>query len=106
MNFNRIDLMKLALIKRIILSQLLILLFASSYAHTTDSTTIVRRFYHTAVTSSAPAIDGIENDVCWNLVEWTTDFIQSQPVENKPPSQIICMFLSALLIRNRIKSAR
>jgi hypothetical protein len=27
------------------------------------------------------------NDGCWNTVDWGNDFIQTQPEENKPPSQ-------------------
>ena len=79
--------MKYPYFKRIILSQIFILLFTSSYAHSTDSTIVVKRTYKTAFAKTAPVIDGLMNDDCWNLVEWTTDFTQSQPVENKPPSQ-------------------
>ena len=61
-------------------------LLTCSYGHSTDST-IVKRTYQTAFTKTAPVIDGLMNDDCWNYVEWTSDFIQSQPVENKPPSQ-------------------
>ncbi|HKK43568.1 MAG TPA: DUF5916 domain-containing protein, partial [Bacteroidales bacterium] len=34
-----------------------------------------------------PIIDGLMDEDCWNLVEWGGGFIQSQPEENKPPSQ-------------------
>jgi len=78
--------MKFAILKRIILSQILILLFTMSYAGKPDST-VVKRTYQTAFSSTPPVIDGLGNDEAWNLVEWTSDFIQSQPVENKPPSQ-------------------
>ena len=78
--------MKFTFLKRIVLSQILIILFTSSYAHTTDSTT-VKRTYQTAFAKTVPVIDGLMNDDCWNLVEWTTNFTQSQPAENKPPSQ-------------------
>ena len=50
-------------------------------------TVIVKRTYQTAFAKTAPVIDGLMNDDCWNLVDWTTDFIQIQPAENKPPSQ-------------------
>jgi hypothetical protein len=73
-------------LKRIALLQILILIYATSYARTTDST-VVKRTYRTAFVKTEPVIDGLMNDDCWNLVEWTTDFIQSQPAENKPPSQ-------------------
>lgn len=78
--------MKSTFIKRIILCQILIGLLTSSYAKTTDSV-IVKRTYQTALAKSAPVIDGLDNDDCWNLVEWTSRFTQTQPVENKPPSQ-------------------
>lgn len=45
------------------------------------------RTYQTAFTETAPELDGFSNDSCWNRVEWSGDFIQTQPVENKPPSQ-------------------
>jgi hypothetical protein len=78
--------MKYTIIKRIILSQLLILLMTAIYASETDST-VIKRTYQTAFANTAPVIDGLSNDDCWNLVEWTTNFTQSQPEENKPPSQ-------------------
>lgn len=78
--------MKYYLIKRIILSQLLILLMTTGYASKTDSA-VIKRTYRTAFAETAPVIDGLDNDECWNSVEWTTNFTQIQPVENKPPSQ-------------------
>lgn len=78
--------MKFAIIKRIILSIGIFLMFTGLYGRSAD-TTIVKRTYQTAFANGAPAIDGLLNDDCWNAVEWTTDFIQSRPVENKPPSQ-------------------
>jgi hypothetical protein len=32
-----------------------------------------------------PVIDGILNDAAWDSVDWTSDFIQNSPDENKPP---------------------
>jgi hypothetical protein len=72
--------------KRILVSQILIAILANSFGQIIDST-INKRTYHTTFTSNAPEIDGLENDDCWNLVEWSSDFIQSHPAENKPPSQ-------------------
>jgi hypothetical protein len=51
--------MKSNLLKRIVLSQIFILLFAVSYAHSTDSTVVVKRTYQTAFAKSAPVIDGL-----------------------------------------------
>ena len=49
--------------------------------------TVEKKTYRTAFTENAPHIDGHVNDSCWNLVEWESGFIQTQPYENKPPSQ-------------------
>jgi hypothetical protein len=78
--------MNCSFVKRIILSLIMILMLTAGYAAKPDST-IVKRTYQTAFTKTSPVIDGIGNDDAWNLVEWTSDFIQSQPAENKPPSQ-------------------
>lgn len=45
------------------------------------------RTYQTAFTNAAPDIDGYATDSCWNKVEWSGNFIQNEPAENKPPSQ-------------------
>jgi hypothetical protein len=46
-----------------------------------------KRTYQTIFTGTAPVIDGLDRDECWNNVEWSGNFIQSSPAENKPPSQ-------------------
>lgn len=46
-----------------------------------------KRTYQTVYTKTPPVIDGLITDECWNLVDWSSDFIQSQPEENKPPTQ-------------------
>lgn len=79
--------MKYVILKRILFSFILLLLFTRSYGRTNDTTTVVKRTYKTAFTSTAPVIDGLGKDDCWNLVDWTGNFTQTQPVENKPPSQ-------------------
>ncbi len=78
--------MKFIFLKRIIPGLIFIFLMTSSFAKSTDST-IVKRTYQTAFAKTAPVIDGLGNDDCWNLVEWTSNFTQIQPIENKPPSQ-------------------
>lgn len=67
---------------RIATTLILIHLFANGY-----SQTIEKKTYQTVFTATAPEIDGLMNDSCWNTVEWKGDFIQIQPSENKPPSQ-------------------
>jgi hypothetical protein len=58
------------------------LIFSNCY-----SQTIEKRFFNTVFTKTAPTIDGLLNDDCWNQVEWSGQFTQTQPVENKPPTQ-------------------
>lgn len=48
---------------------------------------IERRIYQTSFTREAPLIDGLMNDSCWGLVEWSGNFIQTTPYENQPPTQ-------------------
>jgi hypothetical protein len=79
--------MKYIILNKTILSLILIFIFTGSYANSNDSTVIAKRTYQTAFVKTAPVIDGMMNDECWNLVEWTSNFTQSQPVENKPPTQ-------------------
>ena len=61
---------------------LLIGFFFNGYSQTNEKKT-----YQTYFTKNAPEIDGLENDSCWNKVKWSGDFVQTQPYENKPPSQ-------------------
>ena len=47
-----------------------------------------KRSYNTSrIISDPPRIDGIFNESAWNIVEWSGDFTQRMPYENKPPSQ-------------------
>ena len=75
------------LMKRIsmILTTAVLLLLCLNF--TGNAQTIEKKSYLTAFTKNAPNIDGLMNDSCWNKVEWSGDFIQTQPYENKPPSQ-------------------
>lgn len=79
--------MNFIILKKIIFSLIFILLFSSNYGRSPDSTAVVRRTYKTAFATNAPVIDGTDKDDCWNLVDWTGNFTQSQPQENKRPSQ-------------------
>jgi len=69
-------------IHKIAIGLILIHLFSNTY-----SQTIEKKTYQTSFTNTAPEIDGLMNDSCWNSVPWSGDFIQSQPYENKPPTQ-------------------
>jgi len=46
-----------------------------------------KRIYKTTFAENPPLVDGLMNDPAWDLAEWSGDFIQSQPEENKPPTQ-------------------
>lgn len=81
---NNPVLMKMNLLKRTFISIILFASFAGCYAQTP---TIEKKTYQTAYTQTAPFIDGMMNEPCWNLVGWGDNFIQTQPYENKPPSQ-------------------
>lgn len=73
--------------KKVIVSVLLFYLLLTNNLAAKPDSVIVKRTYKTAFAKNAPVIDGLGNDECWDLVEWTSDFTQSQPEENKPPSQ-------------------
>ncbi len=45
-----------------------------------------KKIYQTKFAETAPVIDGLQDD-CWNRVDWAGGFVQTQPDENKPPSQ-------------------
>lgn len=74
--------MKRIFLNRTVVTLILINLFSNSYSQTLEKKT-----YQTVFTDNAPEIDGLMNDSCWNQVEWKGDFIQTQPYDNKPPSQ-------------------
>jgi hypothetical protein len=48
---------------------------------------IERKSYSTGYTETPPVIDGYIDDPCWAKVEWTGNFTQSSPYDNKPPTQ-------------------
>ena len=63
----------------------LVLIFEISACFSQDNTE--KKIYETTFTQTAPVIDGLMNDECWDLVEWSGNFTQTDPAENKPPSQ-------------------
>ncbi len=47
-----------------------------------------KRIYNTSrISDEPPVIDGFFNDNAWNTVQWSGDFRQIQPYENRLPSQ-------------------
>jgi len=75
--------MKTNNLKGIILGLTLFQIFSGGYSQDV----IEKKIYNTKAANSPPVIDGLDKDECWNTVEWSGDFIQMQPEENKPPSQ-------------------
>lgn len=65
------------------------LLFISTVIQGQHKTQITKRIYTTKAIKNyaSPVIDGKLNDPCWDLVEWTGDFIEREPDENTPPSE-------------------
>jgi hypothetical protein len=74
--------MKRRLLVKLAICVILTAIYSSSY-----SQTIEKKIFNTVFTRTPPVIDGLMNDDCWNQVEWSGNFIQIQPQENKPPSQ-------------------
>jgi len=73
--------------KQLTLYLTLIFLFISQIKVIAQDEPVAKKSYQTAFTQSPPSIDGYLNDSCWDLVDWGGDFIQTEPSENKPPSQ-------------------
>lgn len=50
---------------------------------------IEKRVYTTKFLDNieVPQVDGILNDKGWDIVEWTSDFIEREPDENTPPTE-------------------
>ena len=68
---------------------LLALLCLSIWVNAQDSTEVVpKKIYVTKAIdqNEPPSIDGLLNDLVWETVEWTGDYVELQPDENTPPS--------------------
>ncbi|MFA9393047.1 MAG: DUF5916 domain-containing protein [Prolixibacteraceae bacterium] len=73
---------------KIILTLVFISLTTVVFAQETEQAPeIPKKKYQTAFTETPPEIDGLLNDDCWDLVEWSGDFTQTTPYENQPPTQ-------------------
>jgi hypothetical protein len=70
-------------LKRIAIYLTAVIIISDCYSQ--DS--IPKKIYETTFTEIAPVIDGYMDDECWNMVDWSGDFIQVNPDEGKPPSQ-------------------
>ncbi len=64
-------------------------LYTQENEQTQDTTEVIpKRIYLTKPLGSekTPIVDGLLDDNAWNIVEWTSDYIENQPDENTPPS--------------------
>jgi hypothetical protein len=64
-----------------------ILLFQFFYAQ--EQVPVSKKIYTTKalVDDESPAIDGNINEKCWEIVDWSTDFVEREPDENTAPSE-------------------
>ncbi len=75
---------------KLIFNTVLIVLLACNFAvYSQETNKILKRSYTTKTISAsdAPKIDGVLDDQGWNVVNWTSDFIENQPDENTTPSE-------------------
>ena len=71
--------------RKFLVLPLLLILSSALFAEKDDAE---KRVYHAKrINPHPPIIDGLANDVVWQKVEWSGDFIQREPYEGKPPSQ-------------------
>ena len=61
--------------------------FTQSHAQTDD--TYAKRTYTTTSvgTTESPKIDGLIDEAAWELVEWTTDYVEFEPDVGTPPTE-------------------
>jgi Domain of unknown function (DUF5916)/Carbohydrate family 9 binding domain-like len=70
-----------------ILILLFYFVFQSLFGQNTNK--IEKRIYTTKFIKdqSSPVIDGLIDDKAWDIVDWTSDFVEREPDENTPPSE-------------------
>ncbi len=77
--------------KRFLLALVLIYLFQfeSLAQDNSNTSTIPKRTYTTKPIESndPPKIDGLIDDSAWDIVEWTSDYVEFQPDVGTPPSE-------------------
>jgi hypothetical protein len=63
--------------------------FVFGFGSAQEKPAIEKRVYNTKSLDAmeSPTIDGFINEKSWDIVEWTSDFIENQPDENTPPTE-------------------
>ncbi|SHM85706.1 DUF5916 domain-containing protein [Polaribacter sp. KT 15] len=56
------------------------------YAQEASQTKLPKRIYTTKKLKKVPIIDGDVSDDAWNVVEWSSDFVEKSPDEGTPPA--------------------
>lgn len=70
-------------------SLLLLFIFVNQFSISQEKEIISKKIYTTKSinTAEAPTIDGLIDEKSWDVVEWSTDFIEREPDENTAPSE-------------------
>jgi Domain of unknown function (DUF5916)/Carbohydrate family 9 binding domain-like len=76
----------MGLFKKTIFSSLVLLCYS---IHAQERTVVEKRVYTTKFLDAieSPVIDGILDDKSWDIVDWTSDYIENEPDENTPPTE-------------------
>lgn len=74
-------------VQRISASLVLVAVPALAPAAQEPAPEIPKRVYETRRTGEPPRVDGRLDDAAWDLVEWSTDFVQYEPAEGEPPTR-------------------
>ena len=64
-----------------------LLFFLSIILFSQENKVIDRNYNTSKITANPPLIDGLPDDISWELVDWSGDFIQYSPFEFEQPSQ-------------------
>ncbi len=81
--FNSIKIQAIISLKKV----LVLLFFAFQLGYGQQSLKIEKKVYVTKSIAALPppVIDGLLTDACWDIVEWTDDYIENLPNENTEP---------------------
>ena len=75
---------------KVLLAQVVLFLFVFQAANAQNQKSKVSKRIYTTKSlgqEKPPEIDGLLNESSWNIVDWTSDYIENQPDENTPPSE-------------------
>lgn len=73
--------------KTYLLISIFLIFSVQLFAHPADTSIVRKKYFTRALNGPAITLDGIPNEDAWSQVEWGGDFIQSEPYQEKAPSQ-------------------